>query len=289
VHQQIGKIGRDAGAAAFAAAYYDYETDSSWSLHGDRWFHAASTIKTAVLVGVFSAAEEGRYGLDARVHVRNRFLSAADGSAFRVQSGRDASSAVYGAIGQTMRVRQLAQHMITTSNNLATNLLVDLVGVDSIRATLERLGIAGIDLRRGVEDERAFEADINNRVSANGLVGLFRAIHDERAVSPDASREMLAILHQQEFRTGIPAGLPASVRAKVAHKTGEISTIAHDSGIVYFPRRKPYVVAVLTEWTAGRGNRQETIAKVSEAIYEHLTHRDGHRERDAKEKGGGRG
>jgi beta-lactamase class A len=288
VHQLIGKIARDAGAAALAAAYFDYETDSSWSLHGDRWFHAASTIKTAVLVGVFAAADDGLFSLDSRLHVRNRFLSAADGSAFRVPSGRDANGEVHGAIGRTMKVRELALHMITTSSNLATNLLVDLAGVDYIRAVLERIGVRGVDLRRGVEDERAFEADINNRVTANGLLDLFRAIHEERAVSPEASKEMLAILHRQEFKTGIPAGVPASVRAKVAHKTGEISTIAHDSGLVYFPRRKPYAVAVLTEWASGRASRQDTIAKVSEAIYDHLSHKDGHREREAKEKGGGR-
>lgn len=289
MHQQIGKIARDAGAAALGAGYFDYETEAAWSVHGDRWFHAASTVKVAVLVGVFAAAEAGRFSLDARVHVRNRFLSAADGSAFRVSSGRDANSVVHSAIGRTMKVRELALHMIATSSNLATNLLVDLVGADSIRETMRSLGVEGIDVRRGVEDDRAFEAKINNMVTVNGLVRLFRLIHDEKAISPEACREMLGILQQQEFKTGIPAGLPSSVRAKVAHKTGEISTIAHDAGIVYFPRRKPYVVAVLTEWEPGRASRQETIARVSEAIYDHLVHREGPRDRESREKGGGRG
>jgi beta-lactamase class A len=80
---------------------------------------------------------------------------------------------------------------------------------------------------------------------------------------------MLDILHGQEFRGGIPAGLPADTR--VAHKTGEMSTVAHDAGIVYVNGGAPYVLVVLTEWEEGRGQRQGTIAAISKAVYEHVT------------------
>ena len=80
---------------------------------------------------------------------------------------------------------------------------------------------------------------------------------------------MLDVLHDQEFRSGIPAGLPAN--ARVAHKTGEISTVAHDAGIVYLPKRKPYVVAILTEWEPETSGRSPTIAAASYMVYEHLT------------------
>ena len=286
MHQLIGKVARDAGASALGVSYYDYETETSAAVHGDRWFHAASTIKVAVLVAVFDAIEKGRFSADSRLHVRNRFLSVVDGSPFRVESARDSNSDVHSAIGRTMKLRELALHMISTSSNLATNLLVDLVGVESIRETLASLHIEGIDFRRGVEDHRAFDLKINNRVTPNGLVALFRKIHEGTAVSVEASQEMLAILQRQEFRTGIPAGLPSNVRAKVAHKTGEISTSAHDAGVVYFPRRKPYAIAILTEWEAGKSSRQDTIATVSSAVYDQLVHRDHSKERELKEKGG---
>jgi beta-lactamase class A len=131
------------------------------------------------------------------------------------------------------------------------------------------LGIDGIDVRRGVEDEFAFERGINNRVTADGLVQLMRLIAEERAFSPELSRDMLNILHAQEFKNGIPARLPAAVR--VAHKTGEISTIAHDAGVVYPPDRKPYVIAILTEWSPESSGRKSTIAEISAAVYETLT------------------
>jgi beta-lactamase class A len=155
--------------------------------------------------------------------------------------------------------------MIATSSNLATNLLLDLVGLETVQRALDELGVDGIDIRRGVEDERAFERGINNRVTADGLVQLLRTIAEGRAFSADLSREMLDILHAQEFRNGIPARLPSAVR--VAHKTGDISTVAHDAGVVYPPGRKPYVVAILTEWAPDATRRSATIAEVSHAIF----------------------
>ncbi|HET8657092.1 MAG TPA: serine hydrolase, partial [Longimicrobiaceae bacterium] len=268
--ERVDAIAREAGAERVAVSFHDYESGEYWNVRGNEWFHAASTIKLPVLVGVFGAVEQGAFTLDSRLHVRNRFLSVVDGMPYRVESGRDANSEVHAQIGKTMKVRELLRHMIVTSSNLATNLLIDLVGIERMRRTLEDLGIRGVELRRGVEDERAFEEGVNNRVTANGLVQVLGLIAEEEAISEEASDEMLEILHQQEFRGGIPAGLPDD--ARVANKTGEISTMAHDCGLVYLPDREPYALAILTGWSADRtGGRRETLAKISRAVYEHLT------------------
>jgi len=254
-----------AGARALAVAIADFETGAEFEYHGNRWFHAASTIKLAVLLGVYGAIHRGELLPQSRVHVRNRFLSAYDGSPYRVRVDRDANAEVHREIGRTLRVSELAEHMITSSSNLATNLLLDLVGLDVLQKTLEGFGLEGIDLRRGVEDELAFEHGINNRVTALGLVGLLRLIGEEHAFSPELSRQMVDVLHGQQFRSGIPAGLPRG--ARVAHKTGDISTVAHDAGLVYLPDRKPYAIAVLTEWDPSTGGRSTTIAAASYIAY----------------------
>ena len=270
---QITQIAEEAGARAVAVAFFDFRHKTEWSLHGERWFHAASTIKVPVLLGVFAAIEKGRLTEFSRIHVRNRFLSVVDGSPYRMDIGRDATPGVHAAIGKTMQVRELARHMIVTSSNLATNLLIDIIGIDEIKHTLASLNLDnGIEFMRGVEDNVAWEHGINNRVTALGLLEALRMIAEERAISEDASRHMLDILHGQEFKRGIPAGLPDD--ARVAHKTGEISTVAHDAGIVYLPEREPYVVVILTEWEASKGGRQETIAKISRAVYQHVTEGD---------------
>jgi beta-lactamase class A len=269
---RVRAIAEKGGARSVAVAYYDYETKTGWSYRGDEWFHAASTIKVPVLLGVFRAVEDRKLTLLARVHVRNLFTSAVgDGSTFRVAASRDANAEVPKNIGKTMRVQELARHMITTSSNLATNLLVDAVGVEAIADALRKLKLdRGVEFRRGVEDDAAHEAGINNRCTADGMLEVLRTIEERKAFSEESSRAMLDILHAQEFRSGIPGLLPKDV--KVANKTGEISTVAHDAGIVYAPNRKPYALVVLTEWDASRtSGRSDTISRISRAVFDHLT------------------
>ncbi|MGV3570430.1 MAG: serine hydrolase [Ramlibacter sp.] len=263
------RIGEEARASAIAVSAYDFEHHTTWSLHSHRWFHAASTIKVPVLLAVYEAIAQGRFEPYSRVHVRNRFLGAADGRPFRVPLESDANADVHAARGRMLTVHELAEHMIVTSSNLATNLLLDLVGVEAARAAIARLHLGGIDLQRGVEDEAAWQAGINNRVTAAGLCDALRLIEEGKAISAEASQAMLDILHQQRFRSGIPAGLPED--ARVAHKTGEISTVAHDAGIVYLGDRDAYVVVILTEWAPEANGRQETIARISRAVYEYMT------------------
>ena len=267
---QIEAIEKESGVKAVSVALHD--ADSGFELHynAERWYHAASTIKVPILLGVFAAIDRGDLLPHSRVHVRNRFLSVVEGVPFRVESLRDANSAVHNAIGKMMRVDELAYHMITTSSNLATNLLLGVIGPDSVNETLRELDLDdGIELRRGVEDELAFEHQINNRVTADGLLRVLVMLAEGKVFSPALSRRMMDILHGQEFNQGIPARLPKG--ARVAHKTGEISTIAHDAGVVYLPKRKPYALVVLSEWDPTTTGRSRTIAAISHTIYEFLT------------------
>ena len=274
LRRQIVSISADAGAEAVAVAFYDYGHRTEWSVESDRWFHAASTIKVPVLLGVYAAIDGGKLQAYSRVHIRNRFLSAANGQPYRVDAGRDANADVHAHTGRTLQIRELARHMIVTSSNLATNLLIDIVGLENIQRTLKELGLDGIELRRGVEDIRAWEQGLNNMVTADGLMRALRVILENKHFSADSRKEMLDILHAQEFRSGIPAGLPEG--ARVAHKTGEISTVAHDAGIVYLKDRAAYVVVILTEWKPEASGRKETIARMSRVVFEHIT--DGERD-----------
>jgi beta-lactamase class A len=270
LQSEIERIEKESGAKAIAVALHDLETGLELEHHADRWFHAASTIKVPILLGAFAAIDRGDLLPHSRVHVRNRFLSIVEDIPFRVESGRDANSAVHDAIGKMMRVDELAYHMITTSSNLATNLLLGVIGTAAINQTLRELDVEdGIELKRGVEDELAFEKGINNMVTADGLLRILVMLAEGKAFSPALSRRMMDILHAQEFNQGIPARLPKG--ARVAHKTGEISTVAHDAGAVYLPKRKPYALVVLTEWDPAASGRSRTIATISHAIYEFLT------------------
>ena len=169
------------GLEALGIAFYDAETTLQWSYNADTLFHAASTMKLAVLLGVYRQVGRGELTLDAPVHVRNKFLSVTDDRLFMLDVDREGDPELYRNLGRTMAVKQLAYEMITRSSNFATNLLVDVLGVSVIQETLEELGIDGVIVRRGVEDQAAFDAGINNQVTANGLLKLLRLIAEEKA------------------------------------------------------------------------------------------------------------
>ena len=145
-------------------------------------------MKMAVLLGVYRQVERGELTLDAPVHVRNKFQSIVGGQLFMLDVSRDSDPELYRHLGRTMTVKQLAYQMITMSSNFATNLLVDVVGVPTIQAALKELGIDGVTVLRGVEDQAAFDAGLNNLVTANGLLKMLRLIADGTAFSEEASR-----------------------------------------------------------------------------------------------------
>src|SRR5215211_5469801 len=136
LHSRLHDIASSLPDGSIGVSVFDYLSGSAWHYDGGRWFHAASTIKIAILAAVFDAIDAGRFTLEGRVHVRNYFLGAADGLPFRVQASRDANVEVYEAIGRTMRIAELARHMIASSSNLATNLLLDLTGLEAAKQTL---------------------------------------------------------------------------------------------------------------------------------------------------------
>jgi len=265
--QRIAERAAAAGPSAVAVALYDYENALGFLHEADRWFHAASLIKAPLLLAVYKLAEEGRLRLDDTLHVRNRFRSLT-GKIFRVDANRDGDGEVHRRRGRSMRVRELARAMIVRSSNLATNLLLDYVGLEEAQRVLEQAQLEGIELRRGVEDTAAFEQGINNRVTASGLLRCFRLLCQDGFVRAETREHMIEVLCAQEFNGMIPAHLPHHTR--VAHKTGEISTVCHDAGIVFLPKRKPYVLAILTEWPAHIERRQGCVAEISRAVYDHV-------------------
>jgi len=268
VRQECERILGESKAVASAVAVHDYETGFRLSINGERLFHAASTIKVAILLAIGKTIDEGRIRPNDTLHVRNRFRSAVDGSPFRIEVETDGYPQLHRLIGRTAKISDLTEWMIVSSSNLATNLLLDYISVEEAQRVLRDAGVSGVILRRGVDDTRAHEQNFNNETTAEGLLQLFATLRGD--FLSKASRDMaINILLQQRFNSMIPAPLPA--HASVAHKTGEISTACHDAGIVYLPEREPYILVVLTEVVAEANGRRETIAKISEAVFKALT------------------
>jgi beta-lactamase class A len=130
---------------------------------------------------------------------------------------------------------------------------------------MKEIGATHIQVLRGVEDDKAYHAGMNNTTTAYDLMLVFRALGERRVISPDASDRMLEILLAQEHNDGIPAGLPRGTR--VAHKTGSITEISHDAGIVFRPDGSKYVLVVLTRGFKDGDEAQRVIAQIAKATW----------------------
>ena len=232
----------------------------------DKAFHAASTMKVPVMIELFRQAEAGQLRLEDPLPIVNEFHSIVDGSIYHLDVGDDSDAEVYKAVGKTMTLRELCEAMIAVSSNLAANLLIERLGVENIRTTVARLGATGMDVRRGVEDQKAFDQGLNNTTTARGLAVLLQKLASGQAVSARADGEMVAILKRQKFNDAIPAGVPEGT--PIAHKTGTITKIHHDAAIVYGPR--PYVLVLLVRGIQEQKESAALMAAISKEVWNSL-------------------
>ncbi|MBX7184426.1 MAG: class A beta-lactamase-related serine hydrolase [Vicinamibacteria bacterium] len=259
--QAAVKIIGESGAEV-SVAYRLLDGSEEWMHEADRVFHAASTMKVPVMIELFRQESQKQLSLSDTLEIRNEFRSVVDGSLYAMNMGDDSDATVYRNIGKTMTLEELNAQMITVSSNFATNLLIDRLGVRNVRATVESLGAYGVEVRRGVEDQKAFDQGIINETTARGLFVLMNAIARGTAVSKGASERMVEVLAGQKFNDGIPQGVPPGT--KVAHKTGTITRVHHDAGIVYGAR--PCVLVILTRGIDKEADSDALIARITRAL-----------------------
>lgn len=265
VERRLDEVLAGAGGTV-AVAYHDLGTGATVLRDARRSLHAASTMKVPVMLALFREVDRGVLRRDQPVLVKNEFASLADGSPFALDPAEDGDPELYRALGETRPLDELMRRMIVRSSNLATNLLIELARPERVMELMRALGARDMRVLRGVEDEKAYAAGLNNTTTAYDLMLVLRAIAERRAISPAASEAMLAILAAQEFKEKIPAGLPAGV--PVANKTGDITGIHHDAAIVLPAGEPPYVLVVLTKGFADEAAANALIAAVSRAVWE---------------------
>jgi len=261
--QQIEKRIADSHAdVGIALRTLDGQTE--WFYHADDTFHAASTMKVPVMIELYRQVQAGKIQLTDSLIIHSEFRSIVDGSPYKLDPADDSEADLYTAEGKTRTLSELCELMITVSSNLATNLIIEKLGVENIHSTIRSLNADGMHVLRGVEDNKAFEKGLNNTTTARALEILLTAIADNTAAGPDASLQMIAILERQKFNEGIPAGLPPGT--KVAHKTGEITEIHHDAAIVYAPH--PFVLVILVRGLANSKDSSTLMADITRLLFQ---------------------
>lgn len=252
----------------YAVAFADLKTGDTLFINAHEEFHAASTMKTPVMIELYKQAEAGLFSLDDSILVKNEFLSIVDGSSYTMQVSDDSESVLYKKIGSNLPIRKLMFEMITQSSNLATNILIELVDARNVTATMRDLGARDIQVLRGVEDIKAFEKGLSNTTTAFDLMKIYEAIGKDEIISAEVCNEMMEVLFAQKFNDIIPAKLPKEV--KVAHKTGSITGVQHDSGIVVLPNGHEYVIILLSKDLPSRETGINLLSDVSKMVYDYV-------------------
>jgi len=271
LNQVRSELGKQKGV--FALAFKDMHTGETMFMNEHTMFHAASTMKTPVMIEVFKQVAAGAFALSDSVLVKNEFKSIVDSSVYQLSPADDSEPELYKRVGTKLPLFELVYQMIIMSSNLATNIIIEMVDGKKVTQTMRELGAPDIQVLRGVEDNKAYAKGLNNTTTAYDLLMIFDKMAQGKIINPKACGDMINILLDQKHNTIIPALLPKEV--KVAHKTGSITALHHDSGIVFLPDGKKYVLVILSNKLEDENAAVTSMAKVSEMIYQHVITKKG--------------
>ncbi len=250
----------------YAIAFKDLNNpDNQFFMNADTLFHAASTMKTPVMIEVFKQIEAGQFSIDDSITIKNEFTSIVDGSTFQIDIQEDSDDPIEHKVGEKVTLYDLVHAMITYSSNIATNILIEMVGAEETTQTMRDMGAENIQVVRGLYDMKAFNLGLSNRTTARDLAIIFENLARHKYLTEESNEMMIDILKDQFYRDIIPQNLPADL--EIASKSGFISGVRHDSAIVYLPDGRSYVLIFLSKELPDENRGQENGATVSERIY----------------------
>ena len=212
-----------------ASAYFDIRSNSIASANGDEAKVAASMIKLLVMAEFLTQAQDGKVSLEEVYTVQASDIVGGTGS---VQNG---------GAGATYGLAELATLMITVSDNTATNILIDKLGMSNINAQASSLGLSGTSLNRYMMDSNATASGVENYITANDTVKLLSAFYSGKQWSADLCNFAMQALYGQSISTQLWSMVPDG--AVVGHKTGNLPGVLNDAGVV--DCEHPYILVAL--------------------------------------------
>lgn len=253
----------------FAIALKNMDDGKSILINENEVFHAASTMKTPVMIEFFKKINEGKISSDDSLLINNQFSSIVDGSKFELSSFDDSDEDIYKNLGKYISTDKLVYDMITRSSNFGTNLLIDYLDAEDVNNTMKNIGAKNMKVLRGVGDLKAFDLGLSNTTTAADLLIIYEKLAKGEIVNNESSNKMIRILKDQVYNDIIPKYLPEKV--EVAHKTGWISGVRHDSGIVYVGNNEKYILVLLSKNLEDDIEGADFLAKISLEIYNFLS------------------
>ena len=234
-------------------AIEDLNTGDQFFLHENEVFAQASSIKIAVLANLYLQAQQGKLKLTDVYTVQ----------ASDIVPDSDIMGGLTPGVSR-ITLRDLATMMVAVSDNAATNVLIDRVGMDNINAMLDGLGLAHTRLRRKMMDIDAAKQGRENISTPREMMLLFDAIYHGKVLNKESTADFFKVLSTNKS-SWIPRDLPADV--KTANKPGALEGVRNDSGVVFVEGR-PYVICVMTAFLRNERDGEQAISKVSSAAWQ---------------------
>jgi beta-lactamase class A len=234
-------------------AILDLSTGRKYLLHADEVLPTASSIKIAILAELYRQAQQGKIKLTDFYTLQQSDLVGGSGITSVLTPGMT-----------KLTVRDVAGLMISVSDNSATNVIIDRIGMENVNALLDSLGLTHTRLRRKMMDLKAAAEGKENVATPREMMGLIEALYRGKVLNKQMTEDFFNLLsvHKESY---IPRNLPEDV--KVANKPGELEGVRNDSGIV-FAGKRPYVLSVMTTYLKRERDGGEAITRISDAAYQ---------------------
>ena len=234
--------------------FYDLNKNDGFSINGSEKVLSASMIKLLILAELMKKISEDKFSLSDTIMMANFMKTEGDGVLKELNTGHH------------FTLKELATLMIIVSDNQATNILIDFLGMENINLLGKELGLKETILERRMMDAEARKNGYDNYTSADDISLLFKLIYQEKLINKEASQLMLDILLRQQQGERLQRYLPSDI--KIAHKCGDLDNLENDGGIIWLGG-KTYILVILTN---GMPNLQckQTIGKISKFVYDKM-------------------
>jgi beta-lactamase class A len=249
----IASLAAECGGTVSVSAVH-LPTGQRLDREAERSFPSASVIKVPILAALYQEAEAGRLSWDETVVLAEGAKVPGSGVLRELH------------LGTELTLEDLARLMIVVSDNSATNLLIDRIGTGIVNDLLAGLGCETTRLGRKMYDFAARDRGLENRCAAGEITDLLVRLKQRQLVSTAASEDMLAIMKRQTHVNKIPRLLPSDT--PIANKTGEITGVSHDVGIINAPSG-PIALSVLTEGARDRVGAEDAISRIARTVYDY--------------------
>ena len=234
--------------------FYDLNKNNGFSVNGDKKVLSASMIKLLILAELMKKIFENKFSLSDTVMMANFMKIGGDGVLKELNTGHH------------FTLKELATLMIIVSDNQATNILIDFLGMENINQLGKEFDLKETFLGRKMMDAEARKKGYDNYTCADDISLLLKLIYQEKLINKEASQLMLDILLRQQQGERLQRYLPSDI--KIAHKCGDLDNLENDGGIIWLGDRA-YILVVLTN---GMPNLQckQTIGKISKFVYDKM-------------------